>query len=892
MDGTVDSGENSATSTENTDRADIAAPESAAPTAEATVADAAQPAPYGTPGAATTAQPAGPSVTSRAVAVVRSVAAERYIAALIGAAAIYAATWLLALVFTLLAFVAAADASLDWGLAFAAPAQIVGLAVAGTLTSSATVLGISASVSFLWLPLLVTAFLILASMLVARRDERIAPSASRGIRWLLSGLTGLVLAVLVTVIAAVTPLSYVMGDGTDTGFGVLSGTGTASSASFTAFLGALVVGTLASYLARASVARRAAGIAPAPVARAATSVRASVRSTLPVVGLYLGVLATLLAVVLLITGVVNSGINMLLTAFFWLPTLVVDGLGLVNLAPVTFNGSLAALAGMSGSPTSFWLPTMVSPGWIVVLVLFVNVILILATGVVLNLRRAQLRLSAAVSWLTTILVFALVGIAISVLGSIAAWTSVDTSGAGESLTGLLGGVGSMIEGAGAISGTLGLAAWTFIVFAALGAIVEAVAVFVAPSLVQLLPTSVLAGAARVTAVVGVPFALPGTGTVPAAPTTPVADGAPTAVEGGTAVEDGALADGPVLAPVAPVAPVVPVAPMSLEKKRRVRIVLAAVGGTLVLVLGASIAISIVNQVVYSPEHQVESYLDAVIAGDATAALEIGDVKGAKAERVLLTNEVLKATDGGITGYTITDVTTSGEGAVVTADIDQADEQSEMTYTLVKKGKTALLFDNWSLDSVRLSTLPIQISPDITELDINGVAMTLTDEEIESGYLQLLAFPGAYVVGSGGDDTWLAAKPQTVQVGAQESYETAKVSLEPTEQFTASIDEQVADFVAGCAAQKLLSAEDCPLRAYDYGTITDVVWTIDEPAVTTLNSSYNSEWSVFTDERGSATVTYTKADYFGVVAPETETVSFSINGTVKIVDGAPVFKTGY
>ena len=748
--------------------------------------------------------------------------------------------------------------------------------------SGATVLGISASVSFLWLPLLVTAFLILASMLVARRDERIAPSASRGIRWLLSGLTGVVLAVFVTVIAAVTPLSYVIGDGTDTGFGVLSGTGTASSASFTAFLGALVLGTLASYLARARVARRAAGIAPAPVARAATSMRASVRSTLPVVGLHLGVLATLLAVVLLISGVVNSGVNMLLTAFFWLPTLVVDGLGLVNLAPVTLNGSLAALAGMTGSPTSFWMPSMV-PGWVTVLVLIVNVIIILVTGVVLSLRRAQLRLSAAVSWLTTVLVFALVGIAISLLGSIAAWTRVDTSGVGESLTGLLGGVGSMIEGAGAISGTLGLAAWTFIVFAALGAIVEAVAVFVAPSLVQLLPAPVLARAARVTTFVGVPFALPGTATGPAAPTTPAVDGASAAAQDDTAVQDGAVADGLVAAPVAPMSP---------EKKRRVRIVVAAVGGVLVLVLGAAIAISIVNQVVYSPEHQVESYLDAVIAGDATAALAIGDVEGTTAERVLLTNEMLKATDGGITGYTITDVSVSGEGAVVTADVDQADEQMEATYTLAKTGKTALLFDNWSLDSVRLPTLPIQVSADITELDINGVTMPLTDEIQESGYLQILAFPGDYVVASGGDNTWLAAEPQAMHVGLEESYDVAKVSLEPTEKFTASIDKQVADYVAGCAAQKLLSAEDCPLRAYDYGTITDVVWTIDEPAVTTLNSSYSSEWYVSTDERGSATVTYTKADYFGVVAPEKEAVSFSINGTVKMVDGAPVFSTGY
>ncbi|WP_151199532.1 hypothetical protein [Cryobacterium sp. LW097] len=843
-------------------------------------------APYGTPGATllTIPAPTGPTVGTRVASMVRGIPAERFIAAAIAPVVVYAATWLVALVFTLLVFVAAADASLDWGLAFQAPAQIVGLAVAGTLTIGATVMGISAAVSVLWLPLLVTAFLIIATAFVARRDERIAPSRTRGIRWLLSALSGVVLAILVVIVAAVTPLTYVLGDGSENYLGFTTATGTATSASFTAFLGALVLGTLASYVARARVARAAAGITPAVVAPAATTVFASVRSTLPVVGLHLGVLAVLVTLGLLVWSVINGGVNALLTAFFWLPTAVVDGLGFVNLAPLTFGGSLAALGGLTGSSNSFWMPAEL-PGWATVLILVANLLLILVTGTVLRLRRGQLRLSAAMSWVTTVVSFAVAGIVISIVGGIGGWTSVDTAGAGESLDGLLAGAGSLIEGAAAASGVVGLAAWTFIVFAALGALVEVVAVFAAPTLVQLLPAAVLTRSAKITGLVGVPFAVPGTYVLPEPTKVPAASAAP----GATGEPVGSGEPAVVLPQHDGVTATVPMTP---EKKRRVRIVLAAVGAGVVVVLGASIAVSIVNQMVYSPQNQVESYLDALVAGDASAAVAIGDVDGSGEQGVLLTDKVLKATEGRITGFTITDVSTAGDTATVTADIDLDGVKEDASYTLTKSGKTALFFDNWTLDPVWLPTVSVSVAPGIESVDVNGTVIELTSEVQESGYLEVLAFAGDYVIGSAGDAEWLAAEPQTVQVGMVVSSGSAQLKLEPTAKFTSSIDEQVAEYLAGCAAQKVLNADDCPIYVFDYGTITDVVWTIDEPAVTSLGNSYKNEWYLATEDRGSATVTYTNTDYRGQASPETATMNFSVNGTVKMVDGAPVFSNSY
>ncbi len=300
----------------------------------------------------------------------------------------------------------------------------------------------------------------------------------------------------------------------------------------------------------------------------------------------------------------------------------------------------------------------------------------------------------------------------------------------------------------------------------------------------------------------------------------------------------------------------------------------------------------VNQMVYSPENQVESYLDAIVDGDASAALALGDVNASAQERVLLTDKVLKVTKSRITGYTITDVTIARDTAVVTANVDQGGVKEEAAYQLQKSGTTALFFNTWTMKPVWLPTVSILVSPGIETIDVNGTAFELTGEVQESGYLEVPAFAGDYVIGSAADDEWLAAEPQTVQVGVATASSSAQLSLEPTAKFAASIDEQVAGYLAGCVAQKSLHADNCPIYVVDHGTITDVVWIIDEPAVTSMGSSNGGEWSVSTDDLGSATVTYTNTDYRGQVLPETATVDFSVNGIVEMVDGAPVFSNGY
>ena len=64
---------------------------------------------------------------------------------------------------------------------------------------------------------------------------------------------------------------------------------------------------------------------------------------------------------------------------------------------------------------------------------------------------------------------------------------------------------------------------------------------------------------------------------------------------------------------------------------------------------------------------------------------------------------------------------------------------------------------------------------------------------------------------------------------------------PTKAFEKSNDEQVTAMVEACVALKELDADDCPMYTFDFGTVTDVAWTIDEAATFEIEDSYDDEW---------------------------------------------------
>jgi hypothetical protein len=815
----------------------------------------------------------------------------------------FAVAWALGLLTTAIALAGANSPTTDWAWIFEAPGQLIAASVAGTLSASTSFLGVTVSIGILWLPLLFTAVLAGVVVVLARRDEAVR-ATTRTTRWILSGAVGLVLAIISVLIAAVVPLSVSTGSASTTELGAGAAHLSLSGASVTGLLGALVLGTLASFLARSSLSRSGAGrVRRVPVAG---GLLVSVRSAVTAIVLYLVIAGVLLVVIEVIVILARSGVAALASIGLWLPTAVVDGLAAINLSPIGITGSLNGLFSLGGAPTSIWLPTTL-PAWATILVILLDVVLIAFIGFALAARRRQNPSTPALDWASTVIGFAAVGAVISIVGSIAVWSRIDTSGLGDSLKNLLGatsgdGGASAIGALGSQQLSIGPAAWTFILFAIVGGLIQVARVWASPTLLRLLP-------AAFTGFIGLTldrFAGP-TARPASQPAVPSDGGAPSdsaIASDPTDAHDASAAVGPndtlVLPGAAPldsstnetvplqaVPSAAPRAPMDPAQRRRVILVSSIVGGVIVLVIIAAVALSIVTQTLFSPKHEAEKYLQSLVAKDASTALKVGHVSAGDASNALLTNAALKATTNAVTGYTVHSTTSASDDAIVVAQVKQGTATTTQTLTLHRTGSTFLFFPTWELRPVSLSTLNVAVSAGITSLKINGQTIAVPASAQADGAAQFAVFPGKYRVGLAGATKYLAAATVTADIAASAGSEgSVQLELAPTQAFRDALTTQIGTLLTSCVSQKVLEPKGCPFYYFGFGDITKVKWTINTVPQLSLDPAGDGTWNVTSEQPGDASVTFDES-YFGTTH-ETGDSSFYVNGTADLSSGEPVF----
>jgi hypothetical protein len=804
---------------------------------------------------------------------------RRYARAAVTTLIVYAAAWILALIFTLLALAGSGAPSQYWSLLAQLPSQLLGLALGGVLSASVGITGLSATVSLFVLPLLLTAAVIAGIVIVSRREERLAPSATRTARWLLSGASGLVLALFSLLLAAVIPAvisTAPAATGLDAGsatainpFASLSVRLTFSAASVSLFFGALIIGTLAAWFARTgAVSRRSAVLT--------TFAEVVVAGRTAVLGLTLyGIVAGVAIAIVEIIGVlVNSGGNSLWSLPLWLPTAVLNGLAFINFAPLGLSGSLLAFPGLGSVPTSEWMPASL-PAWATIVVVVLNLALIAAIGLIVALRQRAVPATRSTAWASVVVAFALAGVVVSALGSVLIWARADLSGLGSLLTTQSGSASTGAGAFGSLNLIIGPAAWTFLLFAIVGALVQVSAIWVSPVVLPLLPASIVSRATRsfVPAVVA-PVVI-----------TPTTDAATTEAP----TTDAATTEYPTLplgATAAPLAPAAAVTPMDPKRKRRLQIILGSVGGAIVLIILIVVAVSIINSTVFSPQNQAQHYLDSVVAKDASKALDAGQVSSKSAP--LLTDSVLHATSGGITAYSITSTTVTGDRAVIAAKVTQGGKTSPLQLTAHRDGSTALVFGNWKLDTVTLPKLVVSVSGGISSLKINGATVPVSKDDLAAGSVSLSAFPGKYSVGLGGSTKYVAASTQHATVTASALVPAvAQLTVEPTQAFRDALTTQIGGFLTSCASQAVLAPKGCPFEYFGFGTTKNIVWKITTSPKLSLDPADDGSWNVTSDEPGEAAVTF-KETFFGSTYPENGESSIYLTGTVDLSSGSPVF----
>ena len=333
------------------------------------------------------------------------------------------------------------------------PFFLAGMALGGTtvLTVSSAAYTAQGPLTSVWVgapPLLLTAVAVFFLWSLGRRAERKGASDSAGMRWVYSGLTGLVLASVSVVLS----LLFSLRSENDAGSVFL----TAASPGLVA--GSIVLGTLASWAGR----RKESATQLQWFIRAERSLP-GLRAALRVTGSHYLAYTAAVGVIVLVTALVRGGAVVAFAAPLWLPTAS---------AWAYAGGHLSVLANR-GLPLAEHIPASVAdlPVWAGATAGVLALLLAAAASIAWSLapERTPQLLARRASWLALPAAFALAGAAVSVLGLVAA-------GQGA------GGVGS-----GFRWGSFGPAWWTVLVMAAWGAVIELGARTLAPQVAHLLP---------------------------------------------------------------------------------------------------------------------------------------------------------------------------------------------------------------------------------------------------------------------------------------------------------------------------------------------------------------------------------------------------------------------
>lgn len=753
------------------------------------------------------------------------------------------------------------------------PVQLVALSTFGQLGMSTEVefiVAFAGSVSVGVLPILVLAALVAGTYLSTRFVGRGVWHGSSAL--ILSAVSGLTLAIGVTVLAAVLPVLL-----PDLELGIPLGSTSAASAG--SFLGALVIGFGVSYLARLQATDGWSRF----VARATWLPW----GTLRVAGLHLSTLIVVLAVVLaiLIPLSESNGIVGVLPVFLLtiaINAAVIGMLGAVSADLSDVGRVLSSMGGASDEPSQLNL-SVFSDGitgyiWLIVLL---AVILAVVASLLLAVRRNRVR-PAPMSWLATIATYLLLGVILQLLGS-AMLTASMTSPANVSA-----------------AGSFGPAAWTFLIFAVWGAAVEALTRFVAPVVLAYATPGVIGALVKLS---GQERLLPVVPTTPLVPAVLAAAGAvdPATIDP-TTVDASTIDPTTAALPTAgqPGAAPLPFATntMSPATAKRVKIGAIIVGTAALLIIAASVTGGIVRSSVFGPQNVASAYLDALENGNATTALKLLG-SSADAGDGLLSNDIFGLATNRIEDAAISDVSIVGDVAQIEVHFKQGGVADTAVLKLTRTSTNWLIADHWSILNADPGQIDVYTPSGLgeVELEANGTAVGAADGD----GLTLAAFPGTYEVTIPATDYFEESSVTYVVSGLLGGYREFESSddmftVTPTAEYEAAALEAVNTHITTCLALPDGYSEDCPympnVSSY-YSNVAYTLVTAPELSVDLGYSSADGGLMISTDEYGVMSVEY-DIDYgfSSDVTHQTRENRLNVNAEVNVVDGEVVVTSVY
>ncbi|WP_247827227.1 hypothetical protein [Arthrobacter antioxidans] len=309
----------------------------------------------------------------------------------------------------------------------------------------------------------------------------------------------------------------------------------------------------------------------------------------------------------------------------------------------------------------------------------------------------------------------------------------------------------------------------------------------------------------------------------------------------------------------------------------VKKVLAAWLLGLVLVGAAFVAtVSFMNGRLYSPEHQVDLYLEALRDGDGGEALGLLNASVPEgANPALLDGDALRRASAPVEDVDVGEARESGADRVevpVTYTLDG--EETTTVFPLRRIDTEWGFFNVWRFEESVLPTVQVTVGNSV-EAAVNGVDVGLPD-----GAAGLASFYPAAITAQY-DGQFFAAPEQHAVVTGREPPPPLALTTEATPELTRAVDEELRAFLDGCARQTVFQPTNCPFNYVTNERLAgDIAWSIGEyPAVSI--TAEGGEW-LLAPLRGSARIDTQLRDFFsGAVRGVSETVPFEFEADLTV-----------
>jgi hypothetical protein len=302
----------------------------------------------------------------------------------------------------------------------------------------------------------------------------------------------------------------------------------------------------------------------------------------------------------------------------------------------------------------------------------------------------------------------------------------------------------------------------------------------------------------------------------------------------------------------------------------------------IMLVGAAfiVTVSVLNGKLYSPDHQVALYLDALRAGDGGEALGLLNASvPAGANPTLLDGEALARAGSDLGDLTIGDARETGSDRVevpVTFTLD--DTTSTSVFRLGRTGSIWGFFHVWEFEQTELPTVEVSVLNSV-EASVNGVPVGLPEGRASLASFFPTAVTARY------EGTYFSAPEQRSVVTGGGAVLALALSTEATPELTEAVGDQLRVFLDGCAEQTVFQPANCP---FTYPTSErlagDISWSIEEYPAVAITPDHGA-W-VLAPLRGTARIDTQLRDLFsGSVRDVSEQIPFEFGADLSVSDDA-------